>query len=518
MTGVMIQFFHWYLPNDGQLWTQVRQRSRSLADVGFTAAWLPPAYKGHVGGYDVGYGVYDMYDLGEFDQKGSIRTKYGTRQEYLDAIAALQQHGLAVYADIVWNHRLGADGAEVLTATPYSTFDRSRPCGPPREVEVWTRFDFAGRAGAYDSQTMSARDFNAVDFDQRHPEECDTIYVFAGKAFDPHVALDYGNFAYLMGCDVDHASPAVQEAVIKWGKWYLDTTGIDGLRLDAVKHIPSWAIPLYLDAIREHCGRELPTVSEYWTDNLHILEGFLAAVGGRTMLFDVPLHFNLHRASHAGNGYDLTQIFHGTLVGAQPLQAVTFVDNHDSQPLQALQSPVADWFKAHAYALILLREAGFPCVFLADYDGAGYTEHLWDGPIDVHMTKWRSFIDVAVMVRRELGEATQLDYLDHPNCIGWMRRSASGLLVAVVMSNGDAGHKWMDAGQPGRRFVDLVGGLDHVVQTDRHGWAEFSCAPGSVSVWISFPLPDRRRKRPVVRRSSRLVARRLRGQQRSGIQ
>jgi alpha-amylase len=44
--------------------------------------WLPPAYKGVGGGNEVGYGVYDLFDLGEFDQKGSVLIKYGTRDEY----------------------------------------------------------------------------------------------------------------------------------------------------------------------------------------------------------------------------------------------------------------------------------------------------------------------------------------------------------------------------------------------------------------------------------------------------
>jgi hypothetical protein len=43
---------------------------------------MPPAYKGSAGINDVGYGVYDIWDLGEFDQRGGIPTKYGTREEY----------------------------------------------------------------------------------------------------------------------------------------------------------------------------------------------------------------------------------------------------------------------------------------------------------------------------------------------------------------------------------------------------------------------------------------------------
>ena len=54
--------------------------------------WLPPAYKGADGAEDSGYTVYDLYDLGEFDQKGSVRTKYGTKDEYVAAIKELKKN------------------------------------------------------------------------------------------------------------------------------------------------------------------------------------------------------------------------------------------------------------------------------------------------------------------------------------------------------------------------------------------------------------------------------------------
>ena len=115
----MMQYFHWYIADDGKLWNRVKDKAQQLAEAGFTALWLPPAYKGVGGGSDVGYGVYDMYDLGEFDQKGSIRTKYGTKEEYIAAVEALKAVGISAYADIVFNHRLGGDEAEVVKATPY---------------------------------------------------------------------------------------------------------------------------------------------------------------------------------------------------------------------------------------------------------------------------------------------------------------------------------------------------------------------------------------------------------------
>ena len=65
-----------------------------MKEDGFDMMWLPPAYKGASGARSVGYDVYDTYDLGEFDQKDTVATKYGTKEEYLNAVKALQEQGI----------------------------------------------------------------------------------------------------------------------------------------------------------------------------------------------------------------------------------------------------------------------------------------------------------------------------------------------------------------------------------------------------------------------------------------
>ena len=75
----LLQFFHWYYPDGGSLWKEVEDKAESLAAMGITDVWLPPAYKGASGGYSVGYDTNDLFDLGEFDQKGTVATKYGAR-------------------------------------------------------------------------------------------------------------------------------------------------------------------------------------------------------------------------------------------------------------------------------------------------------------------------------------------------------------------------------------------------------------------------------------------------------
>jgi alpha-amylase len=485
--GVMMQYFHWYVPDDGSLWNEVGARAAELAAAGITALWLPPAYKGIGGRSDVGYGVYDMYDLGEFDQKGSVRTKYGTRDEYLAAVRRLRAAGLQVYADVVLNHRMGGDSAQVVRATPYPQDDRLHPRGGPKDIRTYTHFHFPGRHRVHSSFEWDWRHFDAVDWDEWNPGDRGTVYLLEGKQFDDYVALERGNFAYLMGCDIDYQSEDVRREVTAWGKWYLDTTGVDGFRLDAVKHIAAWFFPQWLDEMERHAGRDLFVVGEYWAPDAEALRWYLDALAGRLCLFGVPLHYRFHYASRAGGNYDMRKLLEGTLVQQHAREVVTFVDNHDSQPLQALESVVEPWFKPLAYAVILLRQEGYPCIFYADYYGADYEDFGRDGNrYAIHMPSHRWLIDKFLHARRHYAWGPQIDYADHWNRIGWTRLGDAEhpKAMAVLLSDGPGGTKWMDVGRPRSRFVDLTEHVKEPVLTNDDGWGEFGCNGGSVSVWI----------------------------------
>lgn len=63
-----------------------------------------------------GYDIYDLYDLGEFDQKGSRPTKWGTKEELLGLLWLAQDLGVGVYWDAVLNHKAAADYTERFPA------------------------------------------------------------------------------------------------------------------------------------------------------------------------------------------------------------------------------------------------------------------------------------------------------------------------------------------------------------------------------------------------------------------
>ena len=485
--GVMMQYFHWYNDPDGSLWNELADNAEDLAAAGITSLWLPPAYKGTGGGYDVGYGVYDLYDLGEFDQKGSVRTKYGTKDEYVDAVKAAKEAGMQVYADVVLNHKLGGDGEEDVPATPYSPDNRHEAIGDPVTIKAWTHFTFPGREGKYSSLEWHWWHFNAVDYNAYEKGDFEAVYLFEGKVFDDQVDLEKGSFDYLMGCDLDVNHPEVKKELLQWGEWFVDLTNIDGFRFDAVKHVKAGFFPEWLNHVRKYSGRGLFAVGEYWSTEIEALHHFIDVTGGNVALFDAPLHYNFSEASKAGNGYDMRTIFDGSLVADQPTLAVTLVENHDSQPLQSLESVVEAWFKPLAYALILLREGGYPCIFYADYYGAHYVDNGPDGEeYEIFLDSHRWLIDKFLEARRTYAYGDQYDYFDHANTIGWTRTGTEEHPggMAVVLSNGDSGSKWMQVGCPHQTYVDATSHVDEKVTTDENGWADFRCEAGSVSVWV----------------------------------
>ena len=474
--GILMQYFEWFLPS-GMLWKQLKEQAEQLAQDGITAVWIPPAYKGSAGTNDVGYGVYDLYDLGEFDQKGGVPTKYGTKDELLQAVEALHEHGIQVYADIVLDHKLGADDTETVPAKEYNPDNRNEQENSSKEISAWTHFTFPGRQGLYSDFEWHWNHFTAIDWDAKRKEE--GIFKFRGKEWQEEVDGEKGNFDYLMGANIDLNNPEVQEELKRWGKWFVETTKIDGFRLDAVKHMEFSFYNDWLEAMRSEEKREFFAVGEYWNGDLGALKNYIDTTEGALSLFDVPLHFRFMDASSSNGAFDMRTIFDGTLTQDNPLKSVTFVDNHDTQPDQALQSWVQEWFKPLAYALILLRQDGYPCVFYGDYYGI---QRNGIAPI-------RERILPLFKARELCAYGKQNDYFDHPNIIGWTREGddeheESGL--AVLLTNGDGGEKRMYVGQKfaGSQFVDQTGGRQEIVTIEDDGNANFFVNGGSVSLWV----------------------------------
>ncbi|WP_160725237.1 alpha-amylase [Bacillus sp. USDA818B3_A] len=478
----IMQFFEWHLMNDGTHWKRLKEMAPKLKEKGITSIWIPPVTKASTQGNN-GYATYDLYDLGEFDQKGTVRTKYGTKEELLEAISACHNLGIKVYVDVVMNHKAGADDTEIFEVVEVDPEDRTKEISEAFEIEGWTKFTFPGRDGKYSSFQWGYEHFNGTDKDERTGK--DGIFLIQGenKGWSDNVDDEFGNYDYLMLADIDYDHPEVKKEMIKWGKWMADTLECAGYRLDAIKHIDSEFIREFVEEMREHRGEDFYIVGELWKHELEGYQQYLDQMDTHIDLFDVPLHYKLCQASNEGNDFDLTHIFEDTLAGSYPEHAVTFVDNHDTQPQESLESWVQDWFKPSAYALILLRQEGYPCVFYGDYYGI-------QGPEP--KTGIKEILDSMLFARYEKAYGEQQDYFDHPNTIGWVRLGVEEIKhsgCAVVVSNGDDGEKRMYVGEDraGETWVDLTNSRNEEITIEEDGYATFPVNGGSVSVWAHAP-------------------------------
>lgn len=489
--GMLIQFFHWYYPSDGSLWKFLTQESNRLSELGVTAVWLPPAYKGSEGANSAGYDVYDLYDLGEFDQKKTVRTKYGTKEEYLQAIEAAHKAGMQVYADVILNHLCGADATEKIQVKKVNPDNRNEFISDVETIEADLKFEFPGRNKKYSAFVWDHQCFSGVDFAKdRNEKGIFKIMNEYGEGWENVADSEHGNYDYLLGSDIEFRNPAVREELKRWGEWYCQQTGIDGFRLDAIKHIAPDYLKEWLDHLRHITQREMFTVGEYWSpEKPEDMLRFIDLTESRMSLFDAPLHHKFYLASCNKKNFDLRTIFDNTLTQSRPALSVTLVGNHDTQPGQLLETCIESWFRPLAYSLILLRSEGYPCVFFPDLYGARFTYQDKDGNKKSTVTKPVPNLEKMMKGRSRFVHGQQRDYFDDPVCIGWTHEGDEehpGSGCAVVMSSKKEGRKKMEIGKQhaGKIFYDYLGNSNEQLKIQDDGWGEFSCGKGNLSVWV----------------------------------
>jgi len=490
MTGrTLLQFFHWYYPDGGKLWSEVADKASSLSDMGITDVWLPPAYKGASGASSVGYDTYDLFDLGEYDQKGSIPTKYGDRKALAHAATSLRDAGIGVIHDVVFNHKMGADEKERVQVRRANPEDRNEIEDHIFEASAYTRFTFPARQGQHSQFVWDAKCFSGVD----HIEDPDDDGIFRlvneyGEGeWNAEVDEENGNFDYLMGSDVEFRNNAVYEELKYWGRWLPEQVACTGFRLDAAKHIPAWFFRDWVGHMRDAVDSELFVVAEYWHPDLEALRHYLELVDQQLMLFDVALNHRFYDASKSGSDFDLRTIFDGTLVAALPDKAVTLVGNHDTQPLQAMEASVETCFKPLAYALILMREQGVPCVFYPDLYGASYSDSVNDGEKhDVDMPSIKC-LPKLIEARKRFANGAQTDVFDDPHCIAFVRHGiAEAPGCITILTNSEETSKRIELGpdHAGMTYTDFLGHCEEEIVADQEGRISVRVNGGSVSVWV----------------------------------
>lgn len=226
----MLQLFN-------QSWVQVSEKIPEIAEAGYTSLWLPPPAKG-MGGFSVGYDLFDPFDLGDKNQRGTVRTRYGTKDELLEMVRLAHRFGLRVYFDNIMNHR----GAEV---PGYNEFVPTNiyPGMVPGDFHLRTI------SGGFFRNVSNIRDYGDVWQVQNLSllGLVDIAHENPNTNFGPNEGDDApkpvfirhpNNPEYYLG-QAPHPED-VNAYLLRSIRWLFHETKCDGLRLDAVKHVPSY--------------------------------------------------------------------------------------------------------------------------------------------------------------------------------------------------------------------------------------------------------------------------------------
>ena len=348
--AVMMQAFYWDAPQaekqEGNWWNVVAEHVEALAQSGFNALWLPPVSKAS-SNLSMGYDPYDYFDLGDFDQKGGVKTLYGNRAELEALIAKAHGSGLGLYADMVINHNSGADEEEV---------------NPLDGQKRWTKF--GPKSGKF------LRDWNSF-----HPSRYEQ-FMIDGE--------NYAGFPHLC-----HRNPEVYKSLYEYARMLIEELGFDGFRFDFVKGFGAWMIGQLAKYRYVKDGKEFTpfVVGEMWSGPQDIgnwIDQVNSMTDTQIAAFDFPLRYKLKDVCDSLN-YDLRNLTGGgeeaAIVMNRPLHAVTFVDNHDMGDNAIVND------KMMAYSFIMVHE-GYPCVFWYDYYnnglGRGGSPNGIDALIEAH--------------------------------------------------------------------------------------------------------------------------------------
>jgi alpha-amylase len=379
--GVLLQGFYQLgtngvpLPPEGGLtgswWDHLAAQAASFSRAGFTAIWLPPVTKGASGKASVGYDVFDDYDLGSKNQMGSIATRYGTREQLTRCVAMMRANGLDVYVDIVENQRGGGSGPGGFT------------------------FRYA--------------DADGVVGGGRFPKEPDDFHPNVPQ--DPNVpGPDFSFGSDLAPINGGHPRGSLAGRLIDSADWLTRSLDLQGYRIDDAKGQSSDFLLRFLNS-KSMAGKF--AVAEYFDGNVPKVQDWIfRQMQGRATAFDFALRFTLANMCDSGP-FNMAMLDHAGLVGSTPFQAVTFVENHDTD-----RSEPVFQNKMLAYAYILTSE-GYPCVFYKDYSTDEFCFGLKPG------------IDKLLFVHEHIADGDTLQRFKDFDVFAYERLGGAHLLVGL---------------------------------------------------------------------------------------
>ena len=233
-------------------WDEMYRRLPEAAQIGYDFLWVPPPTKGPTGTgtkwANVGYNLYDRFDIGDIPQRGSIATRYGTRGSLRNMVDSAHRLDIKIIPDIVMNHNgngpdfrdypgMKPEDFHLQWQNPYVNqltylrgprMDQWSPWGPGGE----------GTGGTLWMELAQLIDIR-TEPDNRFTGGANTPgwNLVAGASYLRHRG-QYDKYPYYTSDPSTYSNETAQAVINRWITWLGNAVDYDGLRIDAAKHTP----------------------------------------------------------------------------------------------------------------------------------------------------------------------------------------------------------------------------------------------------------------------------------------
>ena len=289
-----------------------------IADLGVTAIWLNPTQEN-----DMPSGSYHGYAITDYYQ---IDRRFGTNEEFKTLVDQAHSKGLKVVMDMIFNH-CGSEN--------YLFRDK-----PSKE---W--FNFHSEYVQTSFKTASVMDVHASQYEKK-------------------IATD-GWFTQVMP-DLNQRNRHVARYLIQSSIWWIEYAGINGIRQDTHPYAD-------YDFMSQWCKEVLDEypyfniVGETWL-NSNVLVSYwqkdskLAAPKNSNLptVMDFPLQGLMNQA---GGLYKLYDYQTQDLVYANPMNLLTFLDNHDTSRFATTDEKAENLTRYKQAITFLLTTRGIPQIY-----------------------------------------------------------------------------------------------------------------------------------------------------------
>jgi alpha-amylase len=353
---VLLQGFWWDFRNDNYPsgWANyLTDMAPRLREMGVEAVWIPVSSK-NANPFSVGYSPFDHYDLGDKFQKGRLKTTFGDKDEFLRMVAVLHANGIDVIQDVVLNHcdqagsGFGEGGQDPAALSFYAeNLNRSNyadiRADPTNGTKTFRYSSYSTPALNETAANYLARNGRwSKNWQNFHPNPADNR--FSGEdltriTFGPDISFNAGarGLATNATFNPNQADSYMRTEARNWMVWLKKQTGVDGWRLDAIKHFPAAVCEdvifnTQFNAAFANGGNDMFTVGE-WVGGANEMDAWVDAVLGRAGTFDFSLRGFSGTSGLVEMVYGLGNYNIGNLPGTQQNRrgrTVPFVNNHDT--------------------------------------------------------------------------------------------------------------------------------------------------------------------------------------------